>query len=467
MKKAKYFLSGIIAITLLLTTTATALTISNTSRGPILKVTTDKYVYLSGEPVTIFLTNVGDETLCGGGPIITIYDENDNIVYQEATYCWHELEPGEYIEWPPWDQTDQYGNQVPDGEYTAEGYLSDGNGGGWVDDAIFYIGNYNGDELDQSQTVMTEDTAMPVGQIPIPDNPINFQVAQSFIPTKEILTRVELFIGKNITTTFPYVVAIREELTEDDLTTASVDPEDINTLDISNETLNLSWIGFNFDDVMVTTGQTYYIVSYTENTTDNFYAWGADNESDPYPFGCAWMSIDDGDTWSNESVPAQQPSNVETSVKTAGREPLDGNETWDMCFKTYGRSNSPPDAPVISGETNGEINVEYEYTFVANDPDDDDLYYWIEWGDGSPAVEWTGSYASGEIVTVSHTFTSEGTYIISAKAKDVFDAEGDWGYLQVTMPVNQQSSQSGFNVYFKFLQRFSQTFPLVRTLLGL
>jgi len=320
-----------------------------------------------------------------------------------------------------------------------------------------------GDELDQSQTEMTENAALPVGQLPIPDNLTYFQVAQSFIPTKEILTRVELFIGKNITTTFPYVVAIREELTEDDLTTASVDPEDINTLDISNETLNLSWVGFNFDDVMVTMGQTYYIVSYTENTTENYYAWGANNDSDSYPFGCAWMSIDGGDTWSNESASLQQ-GNVETWFNPAGRGSFnENNVTWDMCFKTYGWSNQAPNTPDITGQTNGKAGTEYEYTFVTTDPDGDDVYYYVDWGDDT-FEEWIGPYDSGEEAKVKHTWDARGTYTIKAKARDTCDAESDWGTLDVTMP----KSRPVINIFFqRFLERFPGTFPLLRHLLGL
>ena len=112
------------------------------SMGPILEVTTDKLLYSIGELVTIFLTNVGDETLSGGGPIITIFNEQKEIFYQEATYCWHELEPGEYIEWLPWDQTNQQGQQVPIGEYVAEGLLS-GGGEDYVDNTTFFIINNN------------------------------------------------------------------------------------------------------------------------------------------------------------------------------------------------------------------------------------------------------------------------------------------------------------------------------------
>lgn len=154
MKKIKYPLVGIVFIMLVFSTIGSLgsseadnknaeIYIRNPcSMGPVLEVTTDKTVYSLGEPVTIFLTNVGDETLSGGGPIITIYDEEEEIVYQEATYCWHELEPGEYIEWPPWDQTNQQGQQVPVGEYVVEGFLS-GGGENYVDNATFFIINYN------------------------------------------------------------------------------------------------------------------------------------------------------------------------------------------------------------------------------------------------------------------------------------------------------------------------------------
>lgn len=318
-------------------------------------------------------------------------------------------------------------------------------------------GAFLGDELDQSQTVMTENTALPVGQLPIPDNPIYVQVAQSFIPTKEILTRVELYIGKNSTATYPYVLAVRADLTGEDMTLTSVDPEDVITEDFG-------WVEFNFDDVMTTIGQTYYIVSYTENVTDNFYAWGANNDSESYPYGCAWMSLDGGDTWSNDSASAQQ-GNVETWFNPSGRGSFnENNVTWDMCFKTYGRDNSPPNTPNIDGQTNGKAGTPYDYTFLTTDPDGDDIYYWIQWGDGCPAVEWIGPYASGELVTVSHTFESKGTFTISAKAKDIYNAESDWGTLDVTMPKSRPVSNT---LFLRLLERFPHAFPILRHLLGL
>jgi len=100
--------------------------------------------------------------------------------------------------------------------------------------------------------------------------------------------------------------------------------------------------------------------------------------------------------------------------------------------------NNPPAAPTINGPSKGKAGEEYEYTFVTTDPEGHDVYYWIEWGDGIVEEDdWIGPYASGEEVTRVHTWDEDGTYMIRTKAKDIFDAESDWGYLEVEMPVNR------------------------------
>ena len=98
------------------------------------------------------------------------------------------------------------------------------------------------DELDQYQEVMTEYAAIPIGNILIYETPIYIQVAQSFIPTKEIITRVELYIGKNSTAIRPLNVSIRKELMEEDLTVTSVDPSDV-------PTQTYDWVDIDIDDL--------------------------------------------------------------------------------------------------------------------------------------------------------------------------------------------------------------------------
>ena len=121
-----------------------------------------------------------------------------------------------------------------------------------------------------------------------------------------------------------------------------------------------------------------------------------------------------------------------------------------------------PEAPSINGETQGYYGESYDYTFVSNDPENQDIRYYIEWGDDT-YEDWIGPYSSGQEITVNHTWDEEKTYTIRAKAKDTLDVESPWSTLKVTMPVNQHSYS--FPLLQRFLERFPNAFPILRHLL--
>jgi len=98
--------------------------------------------------------------------------------------------------------------------------------------------------------------------------------------------------------------------------------------------------------------------------------------------------------------------------------------------------NTPPEKPDIDGTTSGSAGTEYTYTFNSVDPNGDDVYYYIMWGDGHVEV-WDGPHASGVDVDIAHTYANQGTFTIEAKAKDSNGAESGWSTLQVTMPLNK------------------------------
>jgi parallel beta-helix repeat protein len=97
--------------------------------------------------------------------------------------------------------------------------------------------------------------------------------------------------------------------------------------------------------------------------------------------------------------------------------------------------NYPPEAPLINGPTSGNAGEVYTYTFVAVDPNDDNIYYEINWGDGQ-IDDWYGPCGSDVVITRTHTWEEKGTYIIQARAKDIYNANGPWGSLSVTMPTD-------------------------------
>jgi hypothetical protein len=129
-------------------------------------------------------------------------------------------------------------------------------------------------------------------------------------------------------------------------------------------------------------------------------------------------------------------------------------------------ASSPPNPPTIDGPASGKAGVSYIYNFVAVDPDGDDVYYRIEWGDGSPVTEWIGPYHSGQLVIVSHTFSIRGILIIKCQAKDSYDALSDWGQLEVTMPKGTAYIPSLFlELLERLLERLPYAFPILRQLL--
>jgi hypothetical protein len=100
-----------------------------------------------------------------------------------------------------------------------------------------------------------------------------------------------------------------------------------------------------------------------------------------------------------------------------------------------GDVTNPPNTPTITGLSNGTAGTEYEYKIISTDPDGDQIYYIIDWGDNTTTK--TGLYQSGEEVVVSHTWKIEGTYRLRVIAIDNNLAESDWATLTVTMPCSK------------------------------
>jgi hypothetical protein len=129
-------------------------------------------------------------------------------------------------------------------------------------------------------------------------------------------------------------------------------------------------------------------------------------------------------------------------------------------------ANQPPHPPTIDGPASGNAKASYNYNFVTTDPEGDDVYYRVIWGDGSPISEWIGPYHSGQVIIVSQTFSKTGTFIVMCQAKDSYNASSDWGQLKVTMPKGTAYIPSLFLEQIERLtERFPHAFPILRQLL--
>ncbi len=82
-----------------------------------------------------------------------------------------------------------------------------------------------------------------------------------------------------------------------------------------------------------------------------------------------------------------------------------------------------PDKP--EGPTLITSSKTYNYTTQTTDPNNDKLYYKVDWGDGIIS-NWMGPYYSGEQISFSHQWKNNGTFQIKIKAKDAKNLNTEW-----------------------------------------
>jgi len=249
-------------------------------------------------------------------------------------------------------------------------------------------------------------------------------VAQTFIPRKNIMTRVFLYVARYGTpNTFEF--AIREELEGVNLATVNKAPSQIPGYSDPPQ-----WIEFDFTDVPIDYGEQYYFVCTSQPKTNTFYIVWLGFET-PYTDGTSFAIIDGG--W------VEDPN-------------------ADFSFKTYGEGDSPNKPSTPMGPVNGAVGTSYTYSSFTSDPDGDDIYYLFDWGDGTDSG-WIGPYNTGDTGSTSHKWTSRGTYKIKVKAKDTYNAESVWSDpLSVTIPRNKEINNRLFS-------RIIGQFPLLQKLI--
>jgi hypothetical protein len=96
---------------------------------------------------------------------------------------------------------------------------------------------------------------------------------------------------------------------------------------------------------------------------------------------------------------------------------------WSACLVKASDYPQIPQAP--SGPTEGETGVQYSYSATTTDPEEDSLFFWFDWGDGT-GTGWLGPYCSGDTCTASKAWVNPGEFRLKVKAKDVNEYQSDW-----------------------------------------
>ena len=103
------------------------------------------------------------------------------------------------------------------------------------------------------------------------------------------------------------------------------------------------------------------------------------------------------------------------------------NVNGDPSIKIWsGDLNSRPETPnKPSGPTQGCENEELIFTTSTTDPDEDQVYYKFDWGDGTES-DWLGPFNSGETIQASYKWDEIGDYKIKVKARDINYGQSGW-----------------------------------------
>lgn len=272
-------------------------------------------------------------------------------------------------------------------------------------------------DVDQYQTNYSTATAMLVCQY--------YNWTQSFVPIKDHISKVELKIKRNGDVSANLKLTLRQDKDGEDLTTATISYDQV-------PDASFDWVGFDVTDVTMHPGQTYYLILSTkEDNIKNCYSWAGCKDPESYPNGDVWIQYTDSGNWKIWDPPL------------------------DTCFMTY-FSLGVIDPLKIVGPSTIKKQSSVEYSFEINGIEDDDVYYFIDWGDNAD-TGWIGPYAPSEKIFMKHSWNSSGSYQIKAKARNSEDIESNWSYLQVTAQKNKQTC--GF--FYYILEQLINNFPWI------
>lgn len=101
------------------------------------------------------------------------------------------------------------------------------------------------------------------------------------------------------------------------------------------------------------------------------------------------------------------------------------NEALWQSIEIVNGTNQPPGTPQTpTGPTSGYTGDSLNYTTSTRDPNDNQVYYEWNWGDGTYS-SWLGPYPSGGMATASYHWPA-GNYSIKVKAKNAAGQESGW-----------------------------------------
>jgi YVTN family beta-propeller protein len=170
----------------------------------------------------------------------------------------------------------------------------------------------------------------------------------------------------------------------------------------------------------------YAYVSY------NFAVSASDPEGENIAYQFYW---DDGDTsnWS-DFVPSESVMTIAKVWSSTGnyliraraKDDKGAISFWSHAHLISISPNKPPAIPLaINGPSSGYEGRVYKFSTSTNDMDGDSISYQFDWGDGDTS-NWSRFKPGDTLLTMAKSWSTQGTYLIRARAKDKKNAQSEW-----------------------------------------
>ena len=192
-----------------------------------------------------------------------------------------------------------------------------------------------------------------------------------------------------------------------------------------------------------------------------------DDDDDTIRFGWDWNNDDVVDEWTGFVDSGSQvttghswDSSGTYSVQVKAEDINGAQSDFSASISVVISGNDAPEKPSLSGPTSGKAGQSYTYYVYTNDPEDEEVYYKIDWDDGTTST-WHGPFSSGETIQLSHVWQNQGSYSIKVLAKDEHGAESEW-----SDPIPIQMPHSKYSRILSILMNLVDQYPFLEHMMN-
>ena len=146
------------------------------------------------------------------------------------------------------------------------------------------------------------------------------------------------------------------------------------------------------------------------------FDWGDGIHSNWSTFVDSGSSVTMSHSWSGQGT---------FRVKVRAKDSHNNQSAWSAAHEmiVVGQPPHTPSAP--TGPDSGNPGTSYSFTATTTDPNEDQISFQFDWGDGIHS-NWSTFVDSGSSVTMSHSWSDKGSYYVRVRAKNSYSDTSDW-----------------------------------------